>query len=281
VTAIQNPFIDIDKFLSANADEDGSGTVSQGDTLTYSFKVTNTGNVTLRDISVTDPLSGMSAVDCDGDSTPPQIDTLLPGAMVTCTATYTVTPEDATVGQIVNTATASGSDPSEEEVSDEDTETVEVPRTVTRTQGFWSTHLAFADATWAATPPTDKILCPAGKNVDDTAKLMGGFWADISKKSDKTKRSSLDQARMQLIQQLLATMLNHQAFGSGSPALIASSKEAYCGTNSALILQKKTELDAFNQSGDSQPLPPGTNPGPAKPKDAQAIANKPFWDLLP
>ena len=34
-------------------------------------------------------------------------------------------------------------------------------------------------------------------------KLMGGFWSSVSTTSTGTKRSSLDQARMQLLQQLL------------------------------------------------------------------------------
>ena len=35
-----------------------------GDTVAYSFCVTNTGNVTLTSVGVTDPLPGLSAVTC-------------------------------------------------------------------------------------------------------------------------------------------------------------------------------------------------------------------------
>ena len=38
------PALDIVKSLTMNADEDGSGTVSIGDTLTYTIVATNTGN---------------------------------------------------------------------------------------------------------------------------------------------------------------------------------------------------------------------------------------------
>ena len=37
--------------------------------------------------------------------------TLAPGESVTCTATYTVTQADADAGEVVNTATATGTDP--------------------------------------------------------------------------------------------------------------------------------------------------------------------------
>jgi uncharacterized repeat protein (TIGR01451 family) len=282
VTITQNPAIDIDKSLSGNADQDSSGTVTAGDTLTYSFKVTNTGNVTLSNISVTDPLVGLSAVSCAGDNTPPQIVSLAPGSMVTCTATYTVTAANASAGQVVNTVTVSGTGPQEQSVSDSDTETVTVVvvQTVTRTQGFWSTHLSYSALQWGTVPAPDKLLCGV-KNVAGTGELMGGFWSDVSKKTDKTKRSALDQARMQLIQQLLAAMLNHQAFGSGSASMISNAKAAYCGSNVPLILANKSALDVFNQSGDGQPFPPGVVPGPANPKGAEAAANKPFWDVLP
>ena len=43
---------------------------------------------------------------------------------------------------------------------------------------------------------------------------MGGFWSNVSKTTTGAKRSSLDHARMLLLQQLLAAILNNQLFGS-------------------------------------------------------------------
>ena len=97
---------------------------------------------------------------------------------------------------------------------------------VTRTQGFWATHPQLAQIAWFGgtayghTFPGvvgtagigDTTLC--GRPIDSVAKLMGGFWSDISKKTTGAKRSSLDQARMQLLQQMLAAELNASAFGS-------------------------------------------------------------------
>ena len=116
--------IDLVKSLQSNADEDGSGTVSVGDTLTYSFVATNDGNVTLDNVTVTDPLPGLSALSC----TPASGSSLAPGASMTCTATYSVTQADIDSGTITNTATASGDDPDGNPVDDSDMETVVPPQ---------------------------------------------------------------------------------------------------------------------------------------------------------
>ena len=50
------PAIDLVKTLSANADEDGSSSVSIGDTLTYTIVATNTGNAAQTNFVVTDNL---------------------------------------------------------------------------------------------------------------------------------------------------------------------------------------------------------------------------------
>ena len=56
--------IDLSKAMIANADEDGSSTVTTGDTLTYQFTATNTGNVVLTGVTITDPRPGMSSLSC-------------------------------------------------------------------------------------------------------------------------------------------------------------------------------------------------------------------------
>ena len=85
-----------------------------GQTLSYSFIVTNAGNVTLTDVSLTDPL--IAGVSCP--------DTVLgPGQSTTCVGSYTVTQADIDAGQVVNTATVTADDPNAQPVSDTDTET--------------------------------------------------------------------------------------------------------------------------------------------------------------
>ncbi|AKC86182.1 hypothetical protein WQ53_04735 [Pseudoxanthomonas suwonensis] len=77
---------------------------AQGSTIAYAFLVTNTGDVTLSDVAVTDPLPGLSAVTCPAT-------TLAPGTGMTCTASYTVTAADVDAGNVHNSATASGTPP--------------------------------------------------------------------------------------------------------------------------------------------------------------------------
>ncbi|NLV44878.1 MAG: DUF11 domain-containing protein, partial [Candidatus Hydrogenedentes bacterium] len=74
---------------------------SVGEVITYTIVVTNTGTVTLTDVRVQDPLTGL-------DETIP---TMAPGASVTFTETYSVTEADMEAGEVLNAATAVGRDP--------------------------------------------------------------------------------------------------------------------------------------------------------------------------
>ena len=53
----QNPALGVVKVLTSNADADSSGTVSLNDILTYTIMATNTGNVTLHNVVVSDDLT--------------------------------------------------------------------------------------------------------------------------------------------------------------------------------------------------------------------------------
>lgn len=82
---------------------------SVGDVVTYNFRVTNTGNVTLTDPTVTE-------TDFSGTGTAPvpvcpANTSLLPGQSVTCTAKYAVTQADIDAGSIRNTAKATATPP--------------------------------------------------------------------------------------------------------------------------------------------------------------------------
>ncbi|HEY0461087.1 MAG TPA: hypothetical protein VGC97_18270 [Pyrinomonadaceae bacterium] len=162
---------------------------------------------------------------------------------------------------------------------------------VTRTQGFWGTHTPLANIAWfggtafghtfpgvaAASGIGDATLC--GRPIDTLGKLMGGFWSDISKTSTGAKRSALDQARMQLLQQLLAAELNASAFGSQpSSGSFAAWESAYCGTNTNTIKNAQQQAASFNSLGDSSSFTPGTS---ADSKNARLVATYTFWDLLP
>jgi uncharacterized repeat protein (TIGR01451 family) len=107
VTAQQVSAVALTKSASPNSN------VNVGDTVTYTFGVTNTGTVTLHNAAVTDPMPGLSAIGC----APPAPATLAPNATMSCTATYTVTQADVDAGSIANTATVSALDPADAPVS--------------------------------------------------------------------------------------------------------------------------------------------------------------------
>ena len=99
VHAAQAPAITVAKSAAP------SSFAAAGTTIDYSFVVTNTGNVTLSSIQVTDTdLPGLSAITCPDAS-------LAPAGSQTCTATYVTTQADVNAGSVTNTATAQGDPP--------------------------------------------------------------------------------------------------------------------------------------------------------------------------
>ena len=112
VPVASNPSISVDKTASSIRDLDGNGP-DVGDTITYAFSVTNTGNVTLTAVAVTDPLLG--TITCPTT-------TLAPGQTSACTPiVYTITAADVTARVRNNTATVSGRPPVGSAVANTDT----------------------------------------------------------------------------------------------------------------------------------------------------------------
>ena len=110
----QNPVIDIVKDGTFDAGADGFA--DPGELISYSFTVTNEGNVSLTNVSVTDPLPGLSAITFDGGDTDGDGE-LDVDEIWTYSATYAVTQADIDAGNVVNTATADSdeSDPDEDD----------------------------------------------------------------------------------------------------------------------------------------------------------------------
>ncbi|MFT4299604.1 MAG: hypothetical protein QM597_08225 [Aeromicrobium sp.] len=122
-TTLVTPSLVIDK-TADHDDANGNGVADVGETITYSFTVANAGNVTLTDLSVTDPrVTGLS----------PSGFTLAPGEDQAVTAdVYTVTEADVLAGKVLNSATATGLRPGGGEVtSPPDVVTVDTPEVVT------------------------------------------------------------------------------------------------------------------------------------------------------
>ena len=105
---------------SINLEKDGPATARVGDRIIYTFTVTNTGDVTLTNVRVRDPLVSTRMLTV----TP---STLAPDAVGTASATYRVTEADGEAGEILNTAIGRGTPPTGPDVVDRDDHVVEVP----------------------------------------------------------------------------------------------------------------------------------------------------------
>ncbi|WGD37421.1 hypothetical protein [Lysinibacter sp. HNR] len=112
--------------LSKSANYTGSGpgdALVAGDTITYTLLAVNTGNVTLNDVVISDPLQGLSELTYEW---PSSAGVLAPAEFVTATAEYTVTQDDVDAETLPNTATVRGTAPDDTEVSDQDSVTIDL-----------------------------------------------------------------------------------------------------------------------------------------------------------
>lgn len=110
LTSVPAPDLSIVKSVDAAA----RAFSGAGQTVTYSFLVTNTGNTTLTDVTVAEgEFTGSGAL---GALAPTSVESLAPGASTTFTATYTLTQTDVDRGTTSNTATATALPPTGERV---------------------------------------------------------------------------------------------------------------------------------------------------------------------
>jgi len=96
IAADQEPGLDFEKSATS------ADFTNAGDIINYEFRLENTGNVTLTNIGVSDPL--ISAISCP-------VNILAPNDVIVCTGSYTVTQADVDGGEVVNNASASGTPP--------------------------------------------------------------------------------------------------------------------------------------------------------------------------
>jgi uncharacterized repeat protein (TIGR01451 family) len=115
VTGLPRSEISIEKTASITGYCPGTDplSVSIGDTVTYCFNVTNTGDVTLTDITAIDDLYGPVTL---------ATTTLGPGESTGSSLTHFVTESD--IPSLINTATVIGTDPSGGTVTDTDSCTI-------------------------------------------------------------------------------------------------------------------------------------------------------------
>ena len=124
VQVIENAPLTIQKDFSNNdaAGDTPEETATAGSTgNTYRIVVTNTGNVTLFDVEITDP--DLGALSC----LPAQPTTLAPAGSLVCTGGYAVGQGDIDSGSYTNTASARGETGDGEEVEDGDSATAVGP----------------------------------------------------------------------------------------------------------------------------------------------------------
>jgi len=110
--------------ISIVKSSDATGTNSVGDSITYTYDVQNTGNVTLTNVTAADAHVGLSAISC----TPAQGSTLTPSVTMQCTATYTVLQSDVDAGHIDNIGVATGTPPTGPDVTESDPLSVSLPQ---------------------------------------------------------------------------------------------------------------------------------------------------------
>jgi uncharacterized repeat protein (TIGR01451 family) len=105
------PDVGLVKTAGAVVDANNNGIQDAGDTIAYTFTVSNLGNVTLNPVSVTDPL--VPNITCAATSLDPQNSTVCAAA-----APYVLTLADINSGSVSNQATASGTPPTGPAVTD-------------------------------------------------------------------------------------------------------------------------------------------------------------------
>ncbi len=87
-----------------------------GDNVSYSLLVENKGNVALTNVTVTDPLTGLGAIDCDSTGSN-ILANLAAAASADCEAMYSITQADLDAGSVTNQASVTAKDPSDNDVT--------------------------------------------------------------------------------------------------------------------------------------------------------------------
>lgn len=97
------PSLHVEK--TSSAPSAGDGKAALGESITYTIRVTNNGNVGLDDVVITDDLTGETWTELRMES----------GEVKTYTTTYTITEEDIRRGFVMNVAVAEAPDPEDPE----------------------------------------------------------------------------------------------------------------------------------------------------------------------
>lgn len=113
----------------AIVDEQQNRTFGVGNTVNFKITVTNTGNVTLNNVTIDEKLVGATIDEGSGyvvKNNVAKIETLAPNTSVTVYARYTVTQDDVDNADLVNTAEVNAKDPEGKDLESQDP-SVDVP----------------------------------------------------------------------------------------------------------------------------------------------------------
>ncbi len=142
-----------------------------GDTITYTFRVENTGNVTIRDISLADTVGGVTVSGGPVTLAPGQVDSS------SFTATYSLTQSDIDAGTFTNLATASGQSPSGDRVTDTDDDTQDLPQSpalaLVKTVTSAGPYVAGTDITYSLVATNTGNVSLTGVNISDPGATIG------------------------------------------------------------------------------------------------------------
>jgi uncharacterized repeat protein (TIGR01451 family) len=94
------------KSVAGVHDGNGNAKLDAGDAIDYAIVVTNTGTVSLNQVTVLDELASPAAPDPEVSCTPGAGATLAAGDVMNCTASYVVTAADVDEGTVTNSAWA-------------------------------------------------------------------------------------------------------------------------------------------------------------------------------
>jgi uncharacterized repeat protein (TIGR01451 family) len=126
VTVAQNPALTIEKTGTWEDGADADGFADSGETVHYTFAVTNNGNVSLDTVALSDTLLGAVSGPVSGDTV--NVGVLDVGETWTYSADYIITAANVTAGTVHNEVTATAAGPQDQPVSDTDTADVALPQ---------------------------------------------------------------------------------------------------------------------------------------------------------
>lgn len=129
--------VDPDDSIALEKTATAPDAIEVGATVTFNYTITNTGQATLTDATINDPLLDNPLVCGSG--------TLPVGDQVSCQATYLLTQADLDAGTLSSVATATARDPQNNLISDVVRVTVDLPQPpvpVPVSQGWWLLVLA-------------------------------------------------------------------------------------------------------------------------------------------